>query len=421
MKKIIGIFILMLYFSNPIKAEEISISLDDAIAMGLRDNREILLGIEDIKKAKHKIVEAKGGFLPNLNVSGSWAHTNEYYDKDFGSGGAQVTIKQYLYKGGKTVNTLKQSEYSLEVSKAILDKTKLETILEIESAFCTLLLATDFADLNKSIADNTREHLDFIKMKFENGEASESDVLKINESLSRVEQVYIESLSQVEASEAILKNLLYLDEMTKIKAEGRLVYEPSTIAYEEAFLKAMEKRPEIKQYEMQEKVDKRSVEIAKADGRPVVYAAWDYYYKSHAALGTAKNSNDYNIIGVTFSWPIFDGWITKAKVEQAIIDLKETKLMKEKTIKDIALDLKSTYLDFKNAISKLNAVQADVDLYRDTLSVTEAKYKSGIASSLDMSDASLAYKVSLFNQQQALYDYVIAKAKFDKAMGGNKL
>jgi UDP-N-acetylenolpyruvoylglucosamine reductase len=47
--------------------------------------------------------------------------------------------------------------------------------------------------------------------------------------------------------------------------------------------------------------------------------------------------------------------------------------------------------------------------------VIEEKHKVGFASSLDLNDASLGYRVSLFNQKQAIYDYLIAKASFDKA------
>lgn len=131
-----------------------------------------------------------------------------------------------------------------------------------------------------------------------------------------------------------------------------------------------------------------------------------------------KNQNDYNVIGLTFSGPIFDGWLTKAKIEQAIVDLKATRLIKEKTVKDIALELKNTYLELKNAIARIKASQTEEGLYKNTFLVLQEKYKAGQSSSLDLGDAGLKYEVSLFNQKQAIYDYIIAKAKFEQATGG---
>jgi hypothetical protein len=37
---------------------------------------------------------------------------------------------------------------------------------------------------------------------------------------------------------------------------------------------------------------------------------------------------------------------------------------------------------------------------------------------LDKNDAQLKYEISVFNQQQAVYDYIIAKFNFDLATGG---
>ncbi len=403
-----------------VKAEEIPLTLDEAITIALRDNRDVLLKAEEVKKAKEKIAEAKAGLLPTLSFTGGWTDTRGYYDKDIGQTTTQTTLKQYLYKGGKTINTIEQNKYKFGVSEALLDKTKLETVLNVKKAFYTLLLASEFANLNKNIADNTKAHLDVIEARYLTGQASESDILKIKQSLSAVIEASDASLNQVEASRTLLRDLLYLDEKVKIKSASQFVYEPKAVAYDEGFLQAMKNRPEIRQYEAQEKADKKAIEITKADNRPNIYASWDYYSRSHAVATTVntKNWNDYNIIGLTFSWPIFDGWATKAKVEQAITDLKETQLTKEKVIKDIALELKNAYLDLKNAIAKMQSTQAQINLYKDTLLVIKDKYNAGIASSLDLNDASLGYEVSLFNQKQAIYDYVLAKSRFDKATGG---
>jgi outer membrane protein TolC len=421
MKRLFWFLIIFIFLTHAnLRAQEISLTLDEAISIALRDNRDVLLNAEDIKKAKAKIAEAKAELLPTLNFTGGWTYTAGYYGKDLGQTTTQTTLKQYLYKGGKTINTIRQNKYKLEVSQALLDKTKLETVLNIKKAFYTLLLAGEFSNLNKGIFDNTQEHLNFIQARYGNGEVSESDILKIKESLSNVQEAYEASINQVEASQVLLRNLLYLDEAVKINPASQFVYEPKAVAYDEGFLQAMKNRPEIRQYEAQEMADKKAIEIAKADNRPSIYASWDYYSRSHAVATTVntKNWNDYNIFGFTFSWPIFDGWATKAKVEQAIIDLKETQLTKEKTIKDIALELKNAYLDLKNAIAKMKSAQTQIDSYKDALSVIQGKYKAGIASSLDLNDTSLGYEVSLFNQKQAIYDYILAQARFDKATGG---
>lgn len=405
-------------FPFVLKAQEISLTLDEAVALALRDNRDILLKAEDVKLAKEKIAEAKAGLLPSLNFTGGWTGTRGFYSKDLGQTTTQATLKQYLYKGGETINTIAQNRYKFDVSQALLDKTKLETVLKIKKIFYTLLLAKEFTRVNKSIVGNTVEHLDSLKERYKTGQASESDTLNIEASLDSVQEAYEASSNQVEESAAILKNLLYLDDAVSIMPAGQFIYEPKEVAYTQGLLEALKTRPEIRQYAAQEKADKQAIEIAKADNRPNIYASWDYYSRSHTSATTSKNWNDYNVLGITFTWPIFDGWATKAKVEQAIIDLKETQLTKEKTIRDIALELGGAYLDLKNAIAKIKATESEARVYSDNLVSTKQKYQQGITSFLDVSDANLKYDVSIFNKQQAIYDYIIAKSSFDKATGG---
>jgi outer membrane protein TolC len=418
-KRILFIIFLILVLPWSVRAEEITLELDEALAIALRDNRDILLKAQDVQKAKAKIAEAEAAFFPTLNFTATLSKTRGLYHQDFTQTTTQTTLKKYLYKGGEIINTLKYNGYKFEVHQALLDKTKLEVIQDVQKAFYTLMLANAYAQLNKGILENTRQHLDFLKARFQNGQASESDLLRIKESLGNVDQAYEASLNQVEAGEATLRNLLYLSDDVQIKLRAHFQYDLVELVYDEAFLKAMQTRPEIRQYEAQVKADEKNIEITKADNRPNIYASWDYYSRSHITATATRNWNDYQSIGLTFSWPIFDGWQTKAKVEQAIVDLKETRLVKEKTVKDIALELKNAYLDLKDAIAKIKSSQDQINLYKDTLLVTQDKYKAGIASSLDLNDVSLGYEVSLFNQKQAIYDYLLAKASFDKATGGS--
>jgi outer membrane protein len=400
--------------------EEIALTPDEAIAIALRDNRDILLKAEDVKKAKLKISEAQSSFFPALNFTGSWTNTRGSYAKNTSQNSAQIGLKQYLYKGGKIINTIQYNGYNFEVAEAVLDKAKLETVLNVTNAIYTLLLAKEFNTLNKSILDNTKEHLKVIESRYKSGQASESDALRIKESLSSVEEGYEISLNQIEAILSLLRNLLYLDDKVRVQPKAQFTYEPIELAYDEGFLKAMKKRPEIRQYEAQAQANKKSIEMVKADSRPNIYASWDYYSRSHlaGATGLTKNWNDYNVIGLTFSWPIFDGWATKAKIEQAIVDAKETQLTKEKVIKDIALELKNAYLDFKDAIVQLKTKEAELALYLDNLKVVKEKYNKGIVSSLDLNDATIGFRVAEFNKAETIYNYILAKARFDKATGG---
>jgi outer membrane protein len=419
-RHIVFIIAFVLLSSFSLSAEEISLTLQEAQALALRGNRDILLSAEDIKKAKAKIQEAQSGLFPSLDFTGSWTDTRGFYLKDKTGINPQATLKQYIYRGGEVINTIKYNEHGLTAAQALLDKTRLEVALNVQKAFFTLLLAREFANLNKKILDNVKEHLVSLEARYQNGEVSRSDILKIKRSLADIEEAYAVSLNEIESGSNLLKNLLYMDEAVKIAPDGQFVYEPKEVAFDEAFLETMKRRPEIRQFEAKAKQAKNAIEIAKADSRPNIYASWDYYSSSLTQLTFSPSHgwNDYNVVGVTFTWPIFDGFATKAKVEQAIVGLKEAELAKQKLINDIALELKNAYISLKNAIDRIRAAESDLAVYKDNLLSIKQRHREGIASFLDLNDANLSYDISLFNKNEAIYDYIVARLSFEKATGG---
>lgn len=422
MKRAIVTFIILCVFSCFLAAEETTLTLQEAIAIALRDNRTVLLKTEELNEAKAKIKEGQSSLWPTLNLVATQSSTRNLYEKDLTQTTAQTTLKQYLYKGGKTTNTIAQSRYKLTAAQAALETTKLEIALAVKKAFYTLLLAHEFVKVNKGIVENTEKHLQTLQARYQNGQASEKDILSVRDALEGVMAAYQESLNQVQTTQSLLKNLLYLDESVSIVADAAFVYEPYDVAIEEAFVAALQKRPEIKDYEAQVNATKKAVEISKADTRPSIYASWDYYNRSHAAVGTTtavgtRGWNDYSVIGVTFSWPIFDGWATKAKIDQAIADLKQTQLNRDQLNKDIALELENAYAAIKNAIAELKKSEANLLYYERNLQEIKEKTTKGITSTLDLEDALLGQTISLFNKNQSVFNYIIAQSEFDKATG----
>lgn len=401
------------------KEETVILTLDQAIVIALRDNREVLLNQEKLHQAKLEIEEAKSAFLPEINLNSTAVRTRGLYRKDITNYSFQAGMKQYLYRGGKSANTLKQARYEENVQQAVFDKAISDAVLKVKGAFFALSLAKEFTRINKTIFENAREHFETASIRYKKGEAPESDLLKSQYSLTTSQALYEESINQRESAESLLKNILYLEENTAVGIKGDFDYTHREIAVDEAILKALKMRPEIRKYEAQVSADKAAIEIAKSGNRPDIYASFDYYSRSTTTLtfSPSKGWQDYNLAGFTLSWPIFDGWATKYKVEEAISNLRQDQIIQDKIKADIASQVKESYLFLKSAMTKLKPQEEKSKVYADNLKVIQKRYKEGIASELDLKDAGLALLISQFNQKQAGYDYLLAKAKLDNAMG----
>jgi len=419
----LGLFLIILISLAPAAAfaQELELSLDEAVAIALRDNRDVSLSAQEAKKAKYKISESRGALVPSLDLNMSEEVTQRIRPKAYKSTYIQAELNWVVFDGFKNINNIKLNEYNKEVKDALLDKAKLETALNVKTAYSTLVLAKDFSGVNKRAMDNSAMHLAALEERFKSGQASFSDILEAKSAAAVTKKNHENSLNQAQGALAILRNLLYLDEGIVLIPTSQFIFEPKEVAYDKALLLALEKRPEIKQYEAQVKASTKAVSIAKAGYLPTISGTWNSY-SGDKFLTTTGGSigkwNNYNVYGVSLSWPIFDGFATRARIEQAVTDLKSAQLLKEKAAKDIALELKDAYLALKDAIAKLEAAEADVLLYNDNLSASKDKYGQGILSTMDMDDAGLKYDIAVFNKEQALYDYIIARSQFDKATGG---
>ncbi|MCU0666372.1 MAG: TolC family protein [Candidatus Omnitrophica bacterium] len=419
--KLICVFLLFLFIPCFLRAAEVSLDIQEAVGLALRQNRDIALQSQQVMKAKAKIKEAQAGLLPALSVSQTFMLVRGAYGKDFSNLTGQATIKQKIYTGGLVTNTIKYNGIDFQIQEALLDKANMDTAWAVKKAFYALVLSAKLKTLNQKILENTQKHLDYLQARYQNGQASESEIIKLESSLSGVKKEYEVSLNQEEQARHILTNLLVISSDVIIKPQGDFVYNPRQAAFDEALLEAVKNRPEVRQYRLGEKAAQVNVDLNRAGNKPTVYASWDYYNSSHAAAGTSKNWQDSNILGITFSWPIFDGGLTKAKIEEALVDLKKAQILKDKIISDIGLELKEAYLNLKSSLWRVEAADQDARAYKDNLSVVNAKYKQGLASTLDEDDALLKYEIANFNYEQAVYGYLTAREDFNKATGSSEI
>jgi len=400
--------------------QEITLTLDDAVSLALRENRDVLLQSAEVEKAKRHLAEAQSLRRPTVTLGAAWETTRELYTKDIPAVSGQASFTQPLYQGGAIVSAIRQAESGITVEEAVLEGAKLDTVLLVQKGFFTLLLARQLSALNRRIMENSREHLAIAYERYKKGEAARSEVLEAESRHSATEDAYRSSLAQADSSRAALNAVLSLDPSVRIVPDGRFMYDQRTMAYDEAFAKALAARPQMREQEARVETQKHALEIARSEGRPAVSASWDYYSRSRNALGftPTKGWNDYNVLGLVVSWPVFDGWRTRARVEQETLGLKQAHLARDKVRADIALEVKQSHLAVADAISGIRASEADILVYRDNLAAARERFEQGVVSFTGLSDAELKYRIAAFNRDQAIFDYIIAKSTLEKATGG---
>jgi len=134
------------------------------------------------------------------------------------------------------------------------------------------------------------------------------------------------------------------------------------------------------------------------------------YFQSQSWYG-------YVSTGVQLSVPIFTGLQRKRQVDQAFLTVKKTEENMENLKLSIDLEQSQSASSFRNNLLTLQSQEDNMKLAQEVYSTTQTKYKEGVGSSLEMSNAENDMLTAQRNYFDALYQTIVAKIDYLKAYG----
>ena len=115
--------------------------------------------------------------------------------------------------------------------------------------------------------------------------------------------------------------------------------------------------------------------------------------------------------------PIFEGFLKQSNIKTAELQLEQTNNNLEYLKLQIDQDVDSSINSFNNAITNLNNQKKNVDLAGKVYDLTKKKYESGLASTTDISNAQTDLSTAQTSYVISLYNAVLAKIDYLKAIG----
>jgi len=211
------------------------------------------------------------------------------------------------------------------------------------------------------------------------------------------------------------KNILGLAQEAEVELEGELFFKPVEVKLESATQEALLQRPELKSLDFQKRIAQKGLAIAKAGNKPSLVGIANVLYEN-PYYSQRKWDTDWNF---TFSlnFPLFDGFATRSKVNQARSDLKQLDLGEQDLKEGIKLEVKEAVTSLDLAKETILSQQETVNQAKESLRIAKVQYAQGIITSLEEMDAELALTYAQINYLQALADYLRAQAQYNKAIG----
>jgi outer membrane protein TolC len=237
--------------------------------------------------------------------------------------------------------------------------------------------------------------------------------------LANIRSQLIRAQNGLKLSKDGLKNVIGMDLSARISVEGDLTYQPLEAELGQLLDSALQKRPELKQLQLQILAGEKLVSIAKAGNKPSIALVGDYGYESNADtpgdVFERDGWRDTWSVTLALQMPIFDGLATRARVKQAKSGLRQIQIGKEQIEDGIGLEVRAAFFGFQEAKELLKAQEKTVQQAQESLRIANLRYESGIITNVELMDAELAFTQAQTNQYNAIHDYIIAIAKLEKA------
>ncbi|SDE99181.1 TolC family protein [Sporolituus thermophilus] len=399
-------------------AAPVELTLEESIALALKNNPAVKIAEADKETAAGKVTEAKGGKLPTLSYSFSAARSDvpassSSPDMIIDKFDNKVTLTLPLYTGGKLEGLIDQAKLGLKAADLGVVKSQQQVKLDATTAYFNLLQARNMVKLNQESVDRLAAHLKNVQAQYEVGTVAKSDVLRSEVELANAEQNLIKAQNSYDLAVAGLNNVIGLPLDTEISVKDDLQYVKYPLTLEEAIDYALKNRPEVAQADLNVKSAEEGIQVAKSGRRPTVSfqgsQAW-----SDTDPGT---SSDTWALGLSASFNIFDGNVTGAKIKQADAALAKAQEQARQTRDAVQLEVRQAYLSLKEAEKRIETTKVAVDKAEEDYKIAQVRYSAGVGTNLDVMDAQVALTQAKTNYVQALYDYNTSKAKLDKAMG----
>jgi outer membrane protein len=192
-----------------------------------------------------------------------------------------------------------------------------------------------------------------------------------------------------------------------------LSYAPYAIPFSEAIRKAYAQRADLQSLIKKKEAAGESINLAQKGYMPTLSGNASYYYSA-----TDFPLDNGWSVGASLTFPLFSGFLTKYQVLEAQ-NSKDVLTANEIALKqDILLQVQQAYSNLRDAGERISAAEVAVRQAKENLELATGRYQAGVGNPIEMTDSVVALANSRFTYTQALYDYRIAVASIEKAIGG---
>jgi len=410
------------------------LSLADALNIALHQNADVLKARHDLEAATGQAIQTRALVLPKLRASSTYAAREDAGVEQFPVPGlpiripseswsAGVRLVQSVYEGGRMTSALRTARLTEQQARAAYDTVVADTVAAVRIAYADVVLAAELISVQQASVRLLETELQDTQRRFDAGTVPRFNVLRAEVELANARPRLIRAQNSFRIAKQRLALLLGLNVPPEASADvplelaERLEFAEYPVELATALRQALERRSELAARRRAEALQAQTLKQARAGMLPSVqlFAGYDAHSPSFSDdLGRVV---DGWVAGAQLQWELFDGRLTKGRVAEAKARLDRARVDTQDTVRRIELEVRTAYSEFMEAREVFQSQEKVQQQAEEALRLANARAEAGTATQLDVLSAQTALTEARSTRVQALRDYVVARARLERAIG----
>ncbi|MBW4645008.1 MAG: TolC family protein [Goleter apudmare HA4340-LM2] len=430
----------------PTKPEEVTvqenqpISLEQALELAKRNNRELQVALLELERSKAALREAQAGLLPTLGVSTSVTRQRgtgetlnvklqQQAEEDQGvppefrtpsaeantSFNGQLQLQYDVFTSGAGTARRRAAEEEVRVSELTVERQSEEIRLNVSTEYYNLQQADEQVRIAQSSVENAQASLKDAEALERAGVGTRFDVLRSQVNLANATQELTNAVADQQIARRRLAVRLSLPQSVSISAADAVKLAGLwNQSLEQSIVLAFQNRPELQQQLAQRNINEQQRRQALATLGPQIslVATYDLLDQFDDGVGV---SDGYSL-GVRATMNLYDGGAARARAAQAKVNIAiaETQFADQRD--QIRFQVEQAFSTQKSSLENVQTANTALEQAREALRLARLRFQAGVGTQTDVINSENDLTRAEGNRIRAILDYNRALAQLQRSV-----
>jgi outer membrane protein len=332
---------------------------------------------------------------------------------------ADLTASQTVWASGRVGAGLAAARAVRNATTATRDEALADITLNVRTAYFEAAYARDVQVIAEEGLAQSREHLKQVQLFRTQGSRSEYDLLQAQVDAANQEPAAVAARNNADQALLQLRRLMNVPLTQPLVLSSPLGFEGGSVPVLEDAAVDGAGRPVLRSSQDMVVARRQALRAERATRWPTVVASATVSQQAYPTNMMPSRRDFARAIdgSLRLEWPLFQGFRTFGTVQRASAELRQAEAERDRTIQGVELEVEAARQNAQEALAALAARRGTAALAQRAHYLAGVRWKNGLSTQLEVSDARLQMQTAEVNEVAATKDYRLALLRLERATG----